>query len=130
MGKIVSQDELIQATARDGTCGVMATWEKRERDVPTFSWSEKVGDNGLPELDQDDKPVRERVLKTIKEIIKDLNISPAPPNVETTVGATVPATINLSPMPQVVAEKVPQVKSHLFFVEDGKVVIVDPKENK
>ena len=41
-----------------------------------------------------------------------------------------PATINLNPMPQLVAEKVPQIKSHLFFVEDGKVVIVDPKENK
>src|ERR1700676_2342305 len=37
----------------------------------------------------------------IKELIKDLNISPAPANVETAVGATVPATINLSPMPQV-----------------------------
>jgi hypothetical protein len=66
----------------------------------------------------------------IKEIIKDLNVSPARQNVETTVGATVPATIDLSPMPQVVAEKVPQVKSHLFFLKDGKVVIVDPKENK
>jgi hypothetical protein len=66
----------------------------------------------------------------IKEIIKDLNISPAQQNIETTVGVTVPATIKLSPMPQVVAEKVPQVKSHLFFIESGKVVIVDPKENK
>jgi len=66
----------------------------------------------------------------IKEIIKDLNISPPPQKVETTVGATVPATINLNPMPQVVAEKVPQVKSHLFFIEDGKIIIVDPKENK
>jgi hypothetical protein len=66
----------------------------------------------------------------IKEIIKDLNISSAPANVETSVGATVPATISLNPMPQAVAEKVPQVKSHLFFVEAGKVIIVDPKENK
>ena len=65
----------------------------------------------------------------IKEIIKDLNISPVR-NVETTVGATVPATINLTPMPRLVAEKVPQVKSHLFFIEDGKIIIVDPKENK
>jgi hypothetical protein len=66
----------------------------------------------------------------VKEIIKDLDISPAQQNVETTVGATVPATINLNPMPPVVAQKVPQVKSHLFFLKDGKVVIVDPKENK
>jgi hypothetical protein len=66
----------------------------------------------------------------IKEIIKDLNVSPALQSTDTTVGATVPATISLSPMPQVVAEKVPQVKSHMFFLKDGKVVIVDPKENK
>jgi hypothetical protein len=66
----------------------------------------------------------------IKEIIKDLNISPAQQNVETTVGATVPATINLNSMPPVVAQKVPQVKSHLFFLKDDKVVIVDPKDNK
>jgi hypothetical protein len=66
----------------------------------------------------------------IKEIIKDLSISPTQQNVDTSVGATVPATINLNPMPQVVAQKVPQIKSHLFFIKDGKVVIVDPKENK
>jgi hypothetical protein len=66
----------------------------------------------------------------IKEIIKDLNVSPPPQRLDTSIGATVPAAITLNPMPQVVAEKVPQVKSHLFFVEDGKVVIVDPKENK
>ncbi len=66
----------------------------------------------------------------IKELIKDTDVAPAPEHVETTVGAVVPAAIKLSPMPQAVADKVPQVKSHLFFVEDGKVVIVDPKENK
>ena len=66
----------------------------------------------------------------IKEIIKDLNVSPPPQSLDTSIGATVPATITLNPMPQVVAQKVPQVKSHLFFVKDGKVVIVDPKENK
>jgi hypothetical protein len=66
----------------------------------------------------------------IKEIIKDLNISPALQSADTTVGATVPPTINLTPMPQGVSEKVPQVKSHMFFLKDGKVVIVDPKENK
>jgi hypothetical protein len=66
----------------------------------------------------------------IKEIIKDLNIAPAQQKIETALGATVPAAITLSPMPPIVSEKVPQIKSHLFFLEDGKVVIVDPKENK
>jgi Protein of unknown function (DUF1236) len=66
----------------------------------------------------------------IKELIKDLNIAPATRKIETTLGTTVPATVGLTPMPQLVGEKVPQVKSHLFFLEDGKIVIVDPKENK
>jgi hypothetical protein len=67
---------------------------------------------------------------TIKELIKDLNVPSAPKNVDTALGAAVPVTVKLTPMPVLVAEKVPQIKSHLFFVEDGKVVIVDPKENK
>lgn len=66
----------------------------------------------------------------IKELIKDLNVAPAPANTETSVGATVPAAVKLNPMPADVAAKVPQVKSHVFFVADGKIVIVDPKENK
>jgi hypothetical protein len=66
----------------------------------------------------------------IKEILKDLNISPAQQNTETTVGTTVPPTIALSPMPGLISEKVPQIKSHMLFVKEGKVVIVDPKDNK
>jgi hypothetical protein len=66
----------------------------------------------------------------IKELIKDLNIASAPKSTDTALGASVPATVNLNPMPRVVAEKIPQIKSHLFFVDDGKVVIVDPRENK
>ena len=66
----------------------------------------------------------------IKELIKDLNVPPAPANTETSVGAIVPAAVKLNPMPAEVAAKVPQIKSHVFFVADGKVVIVDPKDNK
>jgi hypothetical protein len=67
---------------------------------------------------------------TIKELIKDLNVQPAPASSDTTVGDTVPSSIKLNPMPADVAAKVPQVKSHLFFLAGDKVVIVDPKENK
>jgi hypothetical protein len=65
---------------------------------------------------------------TIKEIIKDVKVDPAPENTPISVGATVPGNVHLDPMPTTVAEKVPQIKSHLFFVKDGKVVIVDPKD--
>jgi hypothetical protein len=65
---------------------------------------------------------------TIKEIIKDAKVDPAPASTPMSVGATVPGNIQLNPMPTAVAEKVPQIKSHLFFVKDGKVVLVDPKD--
>jgi hypothetical protein len=68
--------------------------------------------------------------RNIKELIKDLGVPSAPANVDTAVGATVPASIKLTPMPADVAAKVPQVKSHLFFIQSTKVIIVDPKENK
>jgi hypothetical protein len=65
----------------------------------------------------------------IKEIVKDLHVQNAPDNVALTVGATVPQSM-VRPLPEQVAVKVPQVKSHVFFVKDDKIVLVDPKENK
>jgi hypothetical protein len=72
-----------------------------------------------------------RVIKEI--IVKSMKITePAAQaaRMPTQVGAAVPAGIPLQPMPVEVAAKVPQIKSHSFFVKDGKVVIVDPKDNK
>lgn len=69
----------------------------------------------------------------IKEIIvKDMKIA-APQGqarLPTGVGETVPAGIVLQPMPVEVSAKVPQLKSHSFVVQDDKVLIIDPKDNK
>ena len=71
----------------------------------------------------------------IKEIIiKDMK-TPATPaqaaaKVTTKPGEVVPSGVALQPMPVEVSAKVPQVRTHSFFVEDDKVIIVDPKDNK
>ena len=65
---------------------------------------------------------------TIKELIKDVKVDQAPTGTATSIGAKVPDDVHLNPMPAEVAQRVPQIKSHLFFVEGGKVVIVDPKD--
>jgi Protein of unknown function (DUF1236) len=65
----------------------------------------------------------------IKEIVKDAHVQDAPGNVPVTVGATVPQSV-VHPLPEQVGLKVPQVKSHVFFVKDDKIALVDPKENK
>ena len=70
----------------------------------------------------------------IKElIVKDMKIAPPAEQaakVPTNVGEVVPAGIPLQPMPVEVSAKVPQLKAHSFIVRDGKVVIIDPKDNR
>src|SRR5438552_18499116 len=65
---------------------------------------------------------------TIKEIVKDLKIAPAPAQQDISIGAQVPQTIKLEPMPAEVSAKVPQIRSHLIFIEDGKVALGEAKD--
>jgi hypothetical protein len=65
---------------------------------------------------------------TIKELVKDMKADAA--DVQATIGEPIPAGINPRPMPSDVSQKVPQVKSHRFFLTAQQVVIVDPKDNK
>jgi len=68
----------------------------------------------------------------IREIIvKDMKTPPQEAvGVAAKVGNVVPAGISLQPLPVEVAAKVPQLRTHSFFVRDDKVVIVDPKDHK
>jgi hypothetical protein len=65
---------------------------------------------------------------TIKELVKDMKADAA--DVQATIGEPVPPGINPRPMPSDVGQKVPQVKSHRFFLTAQQIVIVDPKDNK
>jgi hypothetical protein len=66
----------------------------------------------------------------IKEIIKDMKTEKARAEFAPAVGDPIPATVRSQPMPADIAQKVPQVKTHTFFVIDEQIVIVDPKDNK
>lgn len=65
---------------------------------------------------------------TIKEFIKDMKADAA--DVQAAIGEPVPPGINPRPMPSDVGQKVPQVKTHRFFLTAQQIVIVDPKDNK
>ena len=67
---------------------------------------------------------------TIKEIVKDAKTDATPASVQATVGETIPQGVSPQPMPSAVAQKVPQVKAHSYFLTAEQVVIVDPKDNK
>jgi hypothetical protein len=66
----------------------------------------------------------------IRENVKDLHLTKAPADTPDAVGDLVPQNIELQAMPPEVREKVPQVRSHLFFIKDGAVILVDPKDRR
>jgi hypothetical protein len=67
---------------------------------------------------------------TIRELVKELNVTSAAPETPMTVGDTVSKEVELHPMPTRVGEKVSQVKNHLFFRKGPELAIVDPKDDK
>ena len=57
-------------------------------------------------------------------------LEPAPAKLDVSIGAQVPSTVKLESMPEQVSQKVPQIKSHLFFIEENKIVLVEAKDRK
>jgi hypothetical protein len=63
----------------------------------------------------------------IKENVKDLALSKAPKDAPETIGDAVPQNISLYAPPSEVGVKVPQVRSHSFFIKDGSNAIVNDR---
>jgi hypothetical protein len=69
----------------------------------------------------------------IKEIVlKDMNVAKARADAPEAIGDTVPQDIDLHAMPPDIAAKVPQGKSHSFFVkqDDRAIVLVSPNDRR
>ena len=67
----------------------------------------------------------------IKEIVlKDLKVKGVAGDVKVEIGEPVAETVVLQPFPAVIADKVPEVKAHAFFVKGEQVIIVDPRDKK
>ena len=61
----------------------------------------------------------------IKEIVlKDLHIQQVPRSAEIKIGEKVPPNIELRSFPPLVGEKVPQIRTHKFFVTENQIVVV------
>ena len=64
----------------------------------------------------------------IKEIVlKDLHIQQVPRSAEIKIGEKVPPNIELRSFPPLVGEKVPQIRTHKFFVTENQIVVVSPQ---
>lgn len=86
---------------------------------------------------QTNPPISTRTINLTAEqyhVIKEnvLKDAPAPSQSESAqikIGEHVPATVNLRTFPSELSEKISSLKSHVFYVDNGKIVIVDPKDN-
>jgi hypothetical protein len=65
----------------------------------------------------------------VREFMKDMKVDATSANVQATIGDPIPQGISPQPMPTEVAQRVPQVKTHRFFLTAQQIVIVDPKNN-
>jgi hypothetical protein len=66
----------------------------------------------------------------IREIVlKDLNVQKQNSAPET-IGDSVPEDVMLHALPPDVIQKVPQARSHMFFVKDDEVVLVSPSDRR
>ena len=67
----------------------------------------------------------------IKEIVlKDLNVPKAQASAPESIGGSVPSGVELHDMTPTLAEKVPQAKSHKFYVTAHAIVLVRASDRK
>jgi hypothetical protein len=65
---------------------------------------------------------------TIRELVKDMHLPKEGGKFDLKVGASVPASVVLAPMPVEIGNKVPQIKSHRLFVTGERIVLVNPND--
>src|SRR5436190_22279959 len=65
----------------------------------------------------------------IKEVIKDMPVTKAPEDAQVTTGSSAPSGVELRAFPPQITEKVPQIKSHKFFVKGSQIAIVSSDGN-
>jgi hypothetical protein len=66
----------------------------------------------------------------IRELIGELKVGQVADDRKVAAGDEILAKVELHPIPALIGQKVPQIKSHRFYVTQQQIVIVDPKDPK
>ena len=68
----------------------------------------------------------------IRELVRDLKVEvdPAGGRRKVAAGDDVPGKVQMLPIPALIGQKVPQIRSHRFYVTQLQIVIVDPQDQK
>jgi hypothetical protein len=63
-------------------------------------------------------------------VLKDLNVPKAQAEAPESIGDSVPSDVELHDMTPTLSEKVPQAKSHKFYLTAHAIVLVSPSDRK
>ena len=74
--------------------------------------------------------VRPEERTVIKDYVVKERVRPEAVKEEITIGAAVPADVELQPVPEAIYAKVPEARKYEYFDWDGRVVFVDPDSRK
>jgi hypothetical protein len=66
---------------------------------------------------------------TIRELLRDVKVTPQD-EPKVAAGDEVPAKVELQPIPTLIGQKVPSIRSHRFYMTQQQIVIVDPQDKK
>ena len=64
----------------------------------------------------------------IKELVKDMKVEAVAGDAPTVIGHKVPERVLARPIPVEIGSRVPQIRSHAFYVKDDNIVLVNPKD--
>jgi hypothetical protein len=66
----------------------------------------------------------------IRELVKELKLESAKDDLKLAAGDELPGQLTLQPVPALIGQKVPQIKSHRLYVTQSQILIVDPQDQK
>jgi len=109
----------------DGTAAYLrADTQFAQAQVPAPATEPTVSSQRTINLTQEDR-------HTIKEIVlKDLNVQKEADSVKAAIGDPAPTGVTTHEFPALLANKIPALKTHTYFVKGDEVVVVDGKAGK
>jgi len=66
----------------------------------------------------------------IRELVKELKVEPAKEDLKLAPGDEIPGKVALQPVPPLIGQKVPSIRSHRLYVTQSRILIVDPQDQK
>jgi hypothetical protein len=66
----------------------------------------------------------------IRELVRELKVNSSKEELKVGEGDELPGSVELQPVPPLIGQKVPQIKSHRLYVTARQILLVDPQDKR